>query len=242
MSRAGLGYAALVALAGRERILVAAEDLVVEQGVSGLTARAVAAAAGVRPGLIHYYFESIDALKLEVLERAATTWRTRTDETLVAAKNLRDLWLRWRKSMLAADEHRAFKLYVEMAAFAATDDHFRRSTILSTYEHLHHMLGVLGAEVAAPVPSNGPNLDHDALNVLLTALATGLRFQRLFGVTDGHEQLASAVADWLERLESAETDSAIPAEVDGSGVALRRRSSRPEEHRAPAKRTAQKRP
>lgn len=191
--------------------MTAAENVVVDQGVSGLTVRAVAAAAGVRPGLIHYYFESIDALKLEVLERAATSWRIRNDETLVAAKSLRDLWLRWRESMLAADEHRAFKLYVEMAAFAATDEDFRRSSIAPTYEHLHRMLGVLAAEVAAPVPSNGPTLDRAALNVLLSALATGLRFQRLFGVTEGHEQLAAAVADWLENLEEAAPGPASPA-------------------------------
>lgn len=208
-----LRYAAVVASAGRERILIAAEDLVVEQGVSGLTVRAVAAAAGVRPGLIHYYFESIEALKHEVLERAADNWRAHTDETLVAAKSLRDLWLRWRKSMLTADEHRSFKLYVEMAAFAAIDDDFRLSTLTPTYEHLHRMLGVLATEIAAPDPSNGPELDRDSLNVLLSALATGLRFQRLFGVTDGHDRLSAAVAHWLERLELAAADVANPAET-----------------------------
>jgi AcrR family transcriptional regulator len=231
-----------MAPAGRERILTAAEDVVVDHGVSGLTVRAVAAAAGVRPGLIHYYFDSIDALRLEVLQRAATRWRVQNDETLVAAKSLKDLWLRWRDSMLGADEHRAFKLYVEMAAFAATDEDFRRSTITSTYEHLHRMLGVLAAEVSPPVPSNGPTLDRSALNVLLSALATGLRFQRLFGVTDGHEQLARAVADWLERLESDASGDVGPAVTGDGDAPARRTSSKREERRAPGKRTAPRRP
>jgi AcrR family transcriptional regulator len=231
-----------VAADGKERILRAAEDLLIEVGISGLTVRAVAQAANVRPGLIHYHFESVEDLKYQVLERAARNWRLHTDETLVAAKSLSDLWKRWRRSMLETDEHRAFKLYVEMSAFAATDEPFRRATIAPTFEHLHKMLNVLASDVADPLAEAGPTLDRDAINALLIALATGLRFQRLFGVEAGHERLSNAITDWLERLEQAaktETDALAKPDVRAPRSQARKSSTRAE-RRAPAKRTPQR--
>lgn len=232
-----------VASDGRERILRAAEDLLIEFGISGLTVRAVAEAAKVRPGLIHYHFESVEDLKYQVLERAARNWRSNTDETLVAAKSLSDLWKRWRRSMLESDEHRAFKLYVEMSAFAATDETYRRNTIAPTFEHLYKMLNVLAADITDPTGEPGPSLDRDAINALLIALATGLRFQRLFGAEAGHDRLSNAITEWLERIEGAQTAAPLvagSAEVVTDQRSRARTSSTKAERRAPAKRTPRK--
>ncbi|MBX3250394.1 MAG: TetR/AcrR family transcriptional regulator [Myxococcales bacterium] len=65
-------------------LLDAAQALLAEGGTKALSARAVAERAGVRKGLVFYYWPSLDALvaealtryyeaQLEVLERAATT-------------------------------------------------------------------------------------------------------------------------------------------------------------------------
>ncbi|HUX36926.1 MAG TPA: TetR/AcrR family transcriptional regulator [Rectinemataceae bacterium] len=51
----------------RERILAAATDLAGREGLEALTTRRVAQEAGVNVGLLHYYFESKEALVEETL-------------------------------------------------------------------------------------------------------------------------------------------------------------------------------
>ena len=47
----------------------AAERLLYEVGYAGVTTRAVAEAAGVNHGLVHYYFGSMEELLTQTLER-----------------------------------------------------------------------------------------------------------------------------------------------------------------------------
>jgi AcrR family transcriptional regulator len=51
----------------RERIVAAALEIAGKEGVQALTTRRVAAAAGVNLGLLHYYFDSKEALVREAL-------------------------------------------------------------------------------------------------------------------------------------------------------------------------------
>jgi AcrR family transcriptional regulator len=57
--------------AAADLILTAAEAVFAENGFHGATTRAIAAAAGVNPALIHYYFGSKDGLFETVVERRA---------------------------------------------------------------------------------------------------------------------------------------------------------------------------
>ena len=59
----------------RKALLDAAQALMVEEGYGAVTTRRVAAKAGLKPQLVHYYFESMDDLLLYVVRRA--TARTR---------------------------------------------------------------------------------------------------------------------------------------------------------------------
>lgn len=47
----------------RDRIVAATASLIAEVGWGAVTSRTVAARAGVKPGLIHYYFGSMDDLR-----------------------------------------------------------------------------------------------------------------------------------------------------------------------------------
>lgn len=58
----------------REKLLAAAVELIPELGWNAVTTRAVAARAGVRPGLVHYHFASVEALL-----RAAALSHTETE-------------------------------------------------------------------------------------------------------------------------------------------------------------------
>ena len=50
-------------------LMDAAERLLYEVGYAGVTTRTVAEAAGLRPGLVHYYFGSMEELLTQTLER-----------------------------------------------------------------------------------------------------------------------------------------------------------------------------
>jgi AcrR family transcriptional regulator len=189
-----------VAAAGRERILDAAEELLIDEGVAALTARRVAAVADVRPGLIHYHFESMSDLRAQVLQRAAERWRVEFEELVRGAADLSTLWRRWRRSMLAADEHRTFKLYIEMASFAATNEQYH-DTVSATVQPWQ---GGITSRFKAPDPevlAKGPATTPNAVLALLTTVAVGMRFQRLFGVEHGHARLAKDLEHWLKTIE-----------------------------------------
>ena len=51
------------------RLMDAAERLLYDVGYAGVTTRAVAEEAGVKHGLVHYYFGSMDELLTQTLER-----------------------------------------------------------------------------------------------------------------------------------------------------------------------------
>lgn len=54
----------------RVRLIDAATRVLAEQGYEATTVKAIAAAAGVSPGLFHYYFASKDELLVEVVREA----------------------------------------------------------------------------------------------------------------------------------------------------------------------------
>jgi len=55
-------------------LMDAAERLLYEVGYAGVTTRAVAEAAGVNHGLVHYYFGSMEELLTQTLERFVSNW------------------------------------------------------------------------------------------------------------------------------------------------------------------------
>lgn len=57
--------------ATRRALLAAAAELIPELGWGSVTTRAVAERAGVRPGLVHYHFDSVEALLVAAATRAA---------------------------------------------------------------------------------------------------------------------------------------------------------------------------
>src|SRR5690349_9903394 len=63
----------------RERIIDAAYRVLIEQGYSAAAVKEIAHAAGVAPGLVHYYFASKDDLLVAVLRAAADRYAEEMD-------------------------------------------------------------------------------------------------------------------------------------------------------------------
>lgn len=63
-----------------------------ENGYAAVTSRRVAATADLKPQLIHYYFDSMDALFLEVFRKMAADILQRQDEAELSPTPLRAMW------------------------------------------------------------------------------------------------------------------------------------------------------
>ena len=76
----------------RAQLLDAAELLLLEEGYAAVTSRRVAARAGLKPQLVHYYFRTMDDLFLEVFRRRAEENVARVERAMAADGSLRALW------------------------------------------------------------------------------------------------------------------------------------------------------
>src|SRR3954447_11200506 len=76
----------------RGQLLDAAEQLLLEQGYAAVTSRRIAAKAGLKPQLVHYYFRTMDDLFLEVYRRRADEGLARFARTAASDAPLRALW------------------------------------------------------------------------------------------------------------------------------------------------------
>src|SRR5512147_1787923 len=76
----------------RAQLLDAAERLLLEEGYAAVTSRRVAAKAGLKPQLVHYYFRTMDDLFLEVFRRRAEENMARIERAVAADGSLRALW------------------------------------------------------------------------------------------------------------------------------------------------------
>src|SRR5271167_4442433 len=76
----------------RVRLLDAAELLLLEQGYAAVTSRQVAAKAGLKPQLVHYYFRSMDDLFLAVFRRRADENVARIERSIAEDGSLLSLW------------------------------------------------------------------------------------------------------------------------------------------------------
>ncbi|MGA3146932.1 MAG: helix-turn-helix domain-containing protein, partial [Acidimicrobiales bacterium] len=76
----------------RIRLLDAAELLLLEEGYAAVTSRRVAARAGLKPQLVHYYFRTMDDLFLEVFRRRAEENVARAERAIAADGSLQMLW------------------------------------------------------------------------------------------------------------------------------------------------------
>jgi len=76
----------------RSGLLDAAERLMLEEGYAAVTARRVAAEAGVNVALVYYYFASMDALFIALFRRGADRSLTAQLEVLRSPQPLWGLW------------------------------------------------------------------------------------------------------------------------------------------------------
>ena len=176
----------------QERLLDAAERLLITVGYARITTRRLATEAGVNQGLVHYYFGSNDKLLVQALVRFT--------ERLIARQ--RDLYAsdvpfveKWRTAMrfLTNEDIGYEKVWFELQALGWNDPDVRerlarvndewRSLLTTAFETPHRDFGI-----AIPL---------DALVALVMTFNMGVIVERLGGIEAGHKELLEWIDRWL---------------------------------------------
>jgi TetR/AcrR family transcriptional regulator len=177
----------------RSQLVDAAEHLLIEEGYAAVTSRRVAAQAGLKPQLVHYYFRTMDDLFLEVFRRRADENVERLERALAGDPSLRTLW------KIHADPRGATFL-IEFVALANHRKAIRVEIARYAERWWNAQLEALTpALAAAGVPAE--QMPPDAALLLMTGLAQVIAIERGLGVTSGHESTLAFIEASVARLD-----------------------------------------
>jgi AcrR family transcriptional regulator len=176
----------------RAQLLDAAELLLLEEGYAAVTSRRVAAKAGLKPQLVHYYFRTMDDLFVEVFRR-------RADGALAADGSLRMLW------ELNADP-RGARFNIEFVALANHRKAIR--TEIARYAE-RYRAAQLEAVTAAlrDIGVTDDDLPPVVALLLMTGVTQVMALEDALGVTAGHETTAAFIARTIARVTPTATGS-----------------------------------
>ena len=178
-----------------DAFLDAAERLLVEVGYASITTRKLAAEAGANPGLVHYYFGSMENLLVRVLERF--TDRLITRQRAMYAADIPFIE-KWRQAMRFLDEDFASgyqKVWYELQALAWNRPELRERIAHVTDEWRE----VLTEAFDRARREHGIEIPLDALVTLVATFNEGIILERLSGIDHGHRALFDWIEEWLER-------------------------------------------
>jgi AcrR family transcriptional regulator len=164
-----------------------------EEGYAAATSRRVAARAGVKPALVHYYFPTMDDLFLAVLRAGAETNLQHQRDAVANGEALHSLW--------RLNSAHGARLLMEFMALAN-----HRKTIrseIAAYAERYRDL----EETAVTLALRAHGVDLEAfppvvMSMIVTSLARIVLLERGLGITRGHAQAEAFIERYLDRFET----------------------------------------
>ena len=203
-------------MTSRELLLDAAEALMRESGYAEVTSRKVAAKAGLKPQLVHYYFRTMDDLFLAAFDRLAEDIIARQDAVEASDHPLRAMW-----TILTDSRYRLL-----ISEFVALGNHrpIIRDEFIKFGDQLRQkQVSVMERVLARHGLSDFPWSPAFAA-ILLHSLARFLAAESELGVSEGHADTLSVVNWYIERYDSAgQSREARVAALEAENAELRKR-------------------
>jgi len=171
----------------RARLLDAAEVLLLEEGYAAVTSRRLAARAGLKPQLVHYYFRTMDDLFVETFRRRAEENLARFERAIADDGSLGNLW------RLNADP-RGARFSIELVALANHRKAIRAE--IARYAERFRAAQVEAVRTAlARHDIHEDTLPPIVALLTMTGIAQVLALEDALGVTAGHD----TTVDFIER-------------------------------------------
>ena len=183
----------------RAQLLDAAELLLLEEGYAAVTSRRVAARAGLKPQLVHYYFRTMDDLFLEVFRRRAEENIASVERAVAADGSLRALW------KLNADLGGA-AFNIEFVALA----NHRKAIRAEIARYAERFRAVQLEALTAALPALGitdDQLPPIVALLMMTGLSQVMALEDALGVIAGHDTTRAFIEQSIAHIERSVTSS-----------------------------------
>ena len=189
-------------------LIAATSQIMVEEGYAAATSRRVAAQAGVKPALVHYYFPTMDELYLAVFRIAAPPiYLDRQQKALASDRPLHAFW----ETLIAPKDTRLLLEFMGLAnhrkeiraEIAAWSERWREQqiTALNFIVREHD----LDTEEFPPA----------ALAVVIAAIGRTLILEQGLGTSGGHDEAVALVHRMLDRFEMPQPKARRAARQSG---------------------------
>jgi AcrR family transcriptional regulator len=179
--------------ATRAALMDAVEAVMREEGYAALSARRVAARAGLKYQLVFYYFETMDDLLLAAYRRRTENVLRRTEAALLAERPLHGLWK-------AASDPFDAALSLEYMAMSNHNPHIRAETI-AFGERIRRIVADKLADQLQRASPDPQVFTPFGITVALSLMGGILGFDSALGLSGGHQETETIVEWLLGRLE-----------------------------------------
>lgn len=182
----------------RRALLDATAQIMLEEGYAAATSRRIAARAGVKPPLVHYYFPTMDDLYLAVVRRGAEANLDRLQRALASDQPLHALWE-------LTSEPRGAQLNLE---FMAMSNHRKeiRAEIAASAERYRAMQVAALILIMRRHNIDTENFSPEAVSILLNSLGHMTALEHVLGITVGHGAMDTLVQRYLQQFEMPAPD------------------------------------
>lgn len=165
----------------------------VEEGYAAATSRRVAAEAGVKPALVHYYFPTMDELYLAVFRLGAAVYLERQQHALASDRPLHAFW----ETLIEPKDTRLLLEFMGLAnhrkeikaEIAAWSERWREQQITA----LNFIVREHGIDADEFPPA--------AIAVIIAAIGRTLILEQGLGTAGGHQEAIALVNRFLDRFE-----------------------------------------
>lgn len=178
--------------ATRARIVEATEDLIREEGYAAVSTRRVAARAGLKPSLVHYYFPTTEDLLVEVSRQGAAESDRMIEAALASDNPVRALW-----EFFVDTSRTAMALeFMAMANHrAAVRKHMAEHSVMMRRRQVEILNHILGERLKLL-----DGFDAAGLSVVLAGIGRAIVMEEGLGVKFGHAEAIAIVETWLEKI------------------------------------------
>jgi AcrR family transcriptional regulator len=189
-------------------LMDAAERLLFEVGYAGVTTRRVAEVAGVKHGLVHYYFGSMEELLTQTLERLANRLARALEEHYADANlSFAEKWRIVSQNWIEQPASRFPKILLELTAMSWNHPELRQR-ISAVYARFRVIFERYFGEAMRDY-----GLDESQFPIKVAAAAAGtfqlgIIVEGLSQFHEGHQDLVTWVQTWLDSLEAAKAANA----------------------------------
>jgi AcrR family transcriptional regulator len=183
--------------ATREALIEATAQIMLDEGYAAATSRRVAAQAGVKPALVHYYFPSMDDLFVAVLRDKAETNLQRHRQAMAQAQPLHALW-----QLSSAQDSQLFTEFLAMA-------NHRKAIRSEIVSYAMRFRDIEEGAMTLALKARGVDLDSFppvVLSMIMGSLARMVLHEQGLGITRGHDQARAFIEQCLERFEMPSWD------------------------------------